>query len=31
MGPQCRKRLKAGEEGDERGQDGWMALPIQWT
>ena len=25
------KRLKAGEEGDDRGWDGWMALPTQWT
>ena len=24
-------RLKAGGEGDERGWDGWMALPTQWT
>ena len=24
------KRLKAGE-GDDRGWDGWMASPIQWT
>ena len=23
-------RLKAGE-GDDRGQDGWMASPTQWT
>ena len=26
-----RKRLKAGEEGDDRGWDGWMASPTQWT
>ena len=25
-----RERLKAGE-GDNRGQDGWMASPTQWT
>jgi len=24
------ERLKAGWEGDNRGWDGWMALPIQW-
>ena len=24
-------RLKAGGEGDDRGQDGWMASPTQWT
>ena len=29
--PWCWKRLKAGEEGDDRGWDGWMASPIQWT
>ena len=27
----CWKRLKAGEEGDDRGWDGWMASPSQWT
>ena len=26
----CWERLKAGEAGD-RGQDGWMASPTQWT
>ena len=26
----CWKRLKAGE-GDDRGWDGWMALPTRWT
>jgi len=26
----CWKRLKAGE-GDDRGWDGWMASPTQWT
>ena len=25
------ERLKAGEEGANRGWDGWMASPIQWT
>ena len=25
------KRLKAGGEGDNRGWDGWMASPTQWT
>ena len=25
------KRLKAGGEGDDRGWDGWMASPMQWT
>ena len=29
--PRCWERLRAGGEGDERGWDGWMALPIQWT
>ena len=28
--PWCWERLKAGE-GDNRGQDGWMASPTQWT
>ena len=27
----CWARLKAGEEGDNRGWDGWMAWPTQWT
>ena len=27
----CRERLKAGEEGNDRGWDGWMASPTQWT
>ena len=27
----CWERLKAGEEGDDRGWDGWLASPIQWT
>ena len=25
------ERLKAGREGDDRGWDGWMASPTQWT
>ena len=29
--PWCWERLKAGGEGDNRGRDGWMASPIQWT
>ena len=29
--PWCLERLKAGGEGDDRGQDGWMASPTQWT
>ena len=28
---QCWERLKAGEEGDNRRWDGWMASLIQWT
>ena len=28
--PWCWERLKAGGEGDDRGQDGWIASPIQW-
>ena len=27
----CRKWLKAGGEGDDRGWDGWMASVTQWT
>ena len=27
----CWERLKAGEEGDDGGWDGWMASPTQWT
>ena len=27
----CWQRLKAGGEGDNRGWDGWMASPAQWT
>ena len=26
-----KERLKAEGEGDNRGWDGWMALPMQWT
>ena len=29
--PWCWERLRAGGEGDDRGQDGWMASPTQWT
>ena len=29
--PWCWERLKAGGEGDDRGQDGWMASPTQRT
>ena len=29
--PWCWERLKAGGEGDDRGWDGWMALPTHWT
>ena len=29
--PWCWERLQAGGEGDNRGQDGWMASPTQWT
>ena len=29
--PWCWKRLRIGREGDDRGWDGWMASPIQWT
>ena len=29
--PWCWERLKAGGEGDDRGWDGWIASPIQWT
>ena len=29
--PWCWERLKVGGEGDDRGWDGWMALPTQWT
>ena len=29
--PCCWERLKAGGEGEDRGQDDWMASPTQWT
>ena len=29
--PWCWERLKSGGEGDDRGWDGWMAWPTQWT
>ena len=29
--PWCWERLRAEREGDNRGWDGWMALPTQWT
>ena len=29
--PWCWERLRAGEEGDDREWDGWMASPTQWT
>ena len=29
--PWCWKRLRAGGKGDDRGWDGWMASPTQWT
>ena len=29
--PWCWERLKAGGKGDDRGWDGWMASPSQWT
>ena len=29
--PWCWERLKAGAEEDDRGWDGWMASPTQWT
>ena len=29
--PQCLEGLGAGGEGDDRGWDGWMASPTQWT
>ena len=29
--PWCLKRLRVGEEGDDRGWDGWMASPTQWA
>ena len=29
--PWCWERLRAGGDGDNRGWDGWMALPTRWT
>ena len=29
--PWCWERLKAGGEGDDRGWNGWMASPTQWS
>ena len=29
--PWCWERLRTGGEGDNRGWDGWMASPTQWT
>ena len=29
--PCCWERVKAGGEGKDRGRDGWMASPTQWT
>ena len=29
--PWCWERMKAGGEGDDRGWDGWMTSPTQWT
>ena len=29
--PWCCERLRAGGEGDDRGWEGWMASPTQWT
>ena len=29
--PWCWERLRAGGEGEDRGWDGWMAPPTQWT
>ena len=29
--PWCWERLKRGGEGDDRGWDGWIASPTQWT
>ena len=30
-GPWCWERLRAGGEGKDRGWDGWMISPTQWT
>ena len=29
--PWCLETLKSGREGDNKGPDGWMSTPIQWT
>ena len=29
--PRCWEGLGAGGEGEDRGQDGWMASPTRWT
>ena len=29
--PWCWERLKVGRKGDDRGWDGWLASPTQWT
>ena len=29
--PWCWERLRAGGEGDNRGRDGWITSPTQWT
>ena len=29
--PDAGEEWKAGGEGDDEGQDGWMASPAQWT
>ena len=29
--PGCWKRLRVGGKGDNRGLDGWIASPTQWT
>ena len=29
--PRCWERLKVGREGNNRGWDGWMVSPTQWT
>ena len=31
LGKKKRKKKKTGGEGDDRGQDGWMASQTQWT
>ena len=29
--PRCWERLRAGRKGGDRGRDGWMTSPTQWT